>query len=154
MVIKTYSCKRCRNEADYSESRPRCKTCGSFKLSWVPKGGHIGKVAKTHDSIFRRMADTYGLTNLKNAREGECMAPSEPALRPYDGPGYMGMPLQMNNQGQVVGSCQPIPLEQVGPVIDSMPAPERKVKMPSLRESTIVEARWSKEKGEQPGNAA
>lgn len=160
-VRRTFTCQRCNGENDYWEDKPRCKVCGSRKLDWLPKGGHILKELPKANGYFRKMADTYGLTNLKDAREGEAMMPTPPATKPYDGPGYqpmqgVNMPLQMNNQGQVVGSCQAIPLDQVKGAIENIPSSSvpPPVKMPSLREQTIVEARWSKDKGEQRGDAA
>ena len=35
-------------------------------MSWVPGGGHIGKVAGNADKTLRSAADSFGLTNLNS----------------------------------------------------------------------------------------
>lgn len=146
MVIRTYLCRRCQYEADYTVENPRCQKCGSPRMQWIPGGGHPLKVLPRNDRIMRGLAETYGLTNMKTARAGEAVMPDPAPTRPYDGPPLqlsgMNVPLQMRGN-QVVASCQSIDtsgmsLEAVGP---SEPLP----KAPSLASRTVIEARYTGE---------
>ena len=72
-VLRTWSClnPRCGEVFDAWEANPPCPACGCLRVSWVPAGGHIGKVAGGVDSEFRSLADTFGLTDLVSAKRGE-----------------------------------------------------------------------------------
>lgn len=153
MVIRTFLCRRCRFEADYSVDNPRCQKCGATRMQWIPGGGHPQKQLRRNDSIMRGLAETYGLTNMKTAREGECVMPNPEPTKPYDGPPLqlasgVNVPLQMNGRGQVVASCQPI--EVTGAMLDAVGPTTALPKAPSLAERTIVEARYTG----PPGDAA
>lgn len=135
-------------------------------MQWIPKGGHMLKTLRQNDGYFRKMADVYGLTNLKDAKEGEAMMPTTPSMRP--GPPMqmngVDIPLGSNQKGEIIGGCNPVSLENVKalvgegearvtrqPLQDALPL---KNKPPTLREQTIIEARWSKEGGEKLGDVA
>lgn len=56
----------CGKQFHSYENNPECPHCGCVRVSWVPGGGHIGKVAPTADSILRTLAADAGLTNLNS----------------------------------------------------------------------------------------
>src|SRR5215471_7320940 len=69
LILRTWSClnPRCRKIfQSWEKSNPACDKCGCVKVSWVPGGGHIGKVAKAADATLRSAADSFGLTNLNS----------------------------------------------------------------------------------------
>jgi hypothetical protein len=50
----------------YEKANPPCPECGCIKVSWVPGGGHIGKMAPKADATLRSLADSFGLTNMNS----------------------------------------------------------------------------------------
>jgi hypothetical protein len=50
----------------YEKANPECPACGCVRVSWVPGGGHIGKVAPAADATLRSLATDYGMANLNS----------------------------------------------------------------------------------------
>jgi hypothetical protein len=79
---------------------------------WVPMGANISKTLRRNDRMFKQLAADYGLSNLKDAREGEKMAPDPPALKKsgvsYGGIPGLDVPLKTNQRGDFVASCETI----------------------------------------------
>ncbi|MDE2098045.1 MAG: hypothetical protein KGL39_12400 [Patescibacteria group bacterium] len=146
MVIRTYLCRRCQAEFDFDGKMVAAQcACGSLDVQWVPAGGHI-LTASTgkRDRYYKELAKLNGFTNLSDAREGEIVAPKVPAPR-VSGETYNGITL--TGEG-----CQTIKPGSLP--IAANPAPVPAPKMPGLKAQTHIEARWSKSKGEQKGDAA
>lgn len=152
MIIHTYLCRQCEHEWDVVDrvEPVQCVKCAGYKTQWVPKGGHPLKQLRRNDAIMRSLADSYGLTNMKSAREGECMAPNPAPLKPLDGPGYQGIPgmnipLHSDQRGNMAMSCQvitppPEALKMGDPLANTGPAAPRP-KLPSMAEKTNIAAR-------------
>lgn len=114
MIKKTYLCRRCQHEWDIWDAVEPvpCAACGSHTTQWLPKGANISKTLRRNDRMFKQLAEDYGLTNLKDAREGEAMAPGPPQMKKA-GVGYGGIPgldvpLRTNQRGDFAASCEVI----------------------------------------------
>lgn len=140
MPIRTFLCRRCQLEFDKLVDQgeiPQCRKCGSYDHQIIPGGCHPLKSLRRRDNIMRMLADSYGLTNMKSAREGESMAPDVPTPKFEN--------LNGVSMGDMV-TCNPI--QATGDLMAKAGPPIKQPKLPSLREKTVIEARWSRDKGE------
>ena len=70
MVSRFWRClnPRCgKTFHSYEKANPPCEHCGCVKVTWVPGGGHIGKVSPGYDRTLRSLAHDYGMANLNSA---------------------------------------------------------------------------------------
>lgn len=118
-VLRTFACLNpdCAVEFDSWDASPYCSKCDCAKTRWVPKGGNIiGPNTRHADRTLRNVAESYGLTNLNSAREGECAAPSLPTPKPIPGapplvlPGGIQVPRTMTASSQFAHQQNPIKL--------------------------------------------
>jgi hypothetical protein len=85
-------------------------------VRWVPRGGHFISPSTAHaDRTLRSVAESFGLTNLNSAREGEAAAPSRPTPKAIPGPplvlpGGIQVPRTMTPSSQFSATPAPIPL--------------------------------------------
>jgi len=109
-------------------------------MQWIPKGGRPLKVLRRYDAIFRSLADTYGLSNMRTAREGEAVIPPPPEGRTAGtwspSPG-VELPIAL-------GACTAVDAKQVAPLVGSM-TPERQPRLPHISERTIIDARYTRD---------
>lgn len=76
-VLRDWTCKNpeCANDFESKAQHPYCPKCKSVS-AWRPSGGHSMSPATGHaDRTLRQVANRFGLTNLKSAREGEAAHP-------------------------------------------------------------------------------
>lgn len=69
MISRDWHClnERCGHAFhSFDPANPPCPQCGCVRVSWIPGGGHIGKMAKSVDKSLRAIADQHGLTNLNS----------------------------------------------------------------------------------------
>lgn len=66
MISRDWQCLGCNKQFHSYENNPECPGCGCVRVSWVPGGGHIGKIAPGADRTLRMLAADYGLTNLNS----------------------------------------------------------------------------------------
>lgn len=140
MPIRTFLCRRCQLEFDKLVDQgeiPQCRKCGGYDHQVIPGGGHPLKSLRRRDNIMRMLADSYGLTDMKSAREGESVAPDVKV------PKYDGLTAMASND---MVACNPIQVN--ADLIAKAGPPIKQPKLPSLREKTVIEARWSRDKGE------
>ena len=154
MIVKTYLCRRCHQEAEHLLDEgdiPQCKNgkCLSYELVWIPGGGHPQVSLRRSDNIMRSLAETYGLSNMKSARAGESVMPNAPAPMHAQAGTYnaasMSMPINMDVNGNLLGGCTPITLPK-GTELPNLGGPQPR--LPHISQNTKIEARWSKDKGE------
>lgn len=97
-ILRTWHCLNgeCASEFESGAASPTCPVCKCVKVSWVPGGGHMMSPATLHnDRTVRSLAKSFGLSNLKSARQGEAAHPGVSQGKPMDerrfGP-YGGIP--------------------------------------------------------------
>lgn len=68
MISRDWCClnRRCGAQFHSFDSAPECPKCGNVRVSWIPGGGHIGKVAPQMDQRLRGLAQDFGLTDLNS----------------------------------------------------------------------------------------
>ena len=84
-VLRNWQCLNpdCEKQFESGEPAPYCPACKCAKVSWVPSGMHIIHGATSHaDRTLRSVAQSFGLTNLKSAREGEAAHPGVDTGKP------------------------------------------------------------------------
>lgn len=77
-ILRTWRClnRRCGVEFEAGEPYPACPTCRGAKVQYIPGGGHVLHGATKHaDRTLKEVASSYGLTNLRSARQGEAAHP-------------------------------------------------------------------------------
>lgn len=69
----------CQNEQcgqafhSFDNHNPPCPRCGCVRVSWIPGGGHIGKMARSVDRSLRAIAESQGMTNLNSVSPSRSM---------------------------------------------------------------------------------
>ena len=69
MISRDWQCgnRACRQIFhSFEKGNPDCPHCGCARVSWVPGGGHIGKIASGADATLRSLATDYGMANLNS----------------------------------------------------------------------------------------
>lgn len=116
-ILRTWAClnAECANQFESGESAPYCPLCDCAKVRWVPGGGNIISPSTKHaDRTLRGVAQSFGLTNLNSAREGEAAAPSLPTPKQIPGapplvlPGGIQVPRTFTPSSQFVGQQNPV----------------------------------------------
>lgn len=136
MVIRTYLCRRCGTERDYSDEPERCADCGHGDLQWIPRGGHPLRTLRRRDRLIRQLAEAHGLSNLRSARPGEPMAPPSAA-----------QPRVMEGV-----SLKTLNLEAANAMIGKVGAAAERPRGPNLKQMTNVIARFTRDGKEMPGD--
>jgi len=74
MISRDWSClnRACARQFHSFEAYPTCPHCGCVKVSWVPGGCHVPKVAPEADRTVTKLARIYNLTDMNSARRYEC----------------------------------------------------------------------------------
>lgn len=118
-ILRTWAClnPECGREFDSGDPAPYCPGCECAKVRWIPRGGHIiGPNTKHADATLRSVADSFGLTNMNSAREGEAAAPSLPTAKVVPGsrpmvlPGGIQVPRTMTASSSFAATPTPIKL--------------------------------------------
>jgi hypothetical protein len=94
-ILRTWGCCNpdCHKVFESGEAAPHCPKCRCARTQWVPSGGHIKHGATTHaDQTLRSVANRFGLTNLKSARQGEAAHPGIQQAKAAGGKDYFGIP--------------------------------------------------------------
>lgn len=143
-VIRTWLCRQCQHEFDADIENPCCVKCGKGPAQWVPKGGHPLKVLRHKDRIMRGLAEEHGLTNMRSARAGESVMPTTPERKRDADYQFNGTNIPISSDGV---TCQAVKVDKLS--LDGMGLPQKAElpKLPSLREKTVIAAKWS-DKGE------
>jgi hypothetical protein len=100
-VLRTWFClnAECGNEFEDGGYNPPCPSCGCVRVQYVPGGGHVLHAStRVADSTVRRVAQNFGLTNLRSARAGEPAHPGRPARKQISGTAPMNVGLGLGVQ--------------------------------------------------------
>jgi hypothetical protein len=85
-ILRTWVCLNCEHQFDAWEPNPECPDCGCVRVSWVPGGGHTLGVAPGVDAEFRKLTDTFGMTDMASGGNGAKVRASQPAVAPNSAP--------------------------------------------------------------------
>ena len=73
-IHRTWQCHNtaCARVFNSHQRNPACPKCGCIRVGWVPGRVNIGSETTRHnDTTLRDLAQAYGLSDLRSAREGE-----------------------------------------------------------------------------------
>jgi hypothetical protein len=90
-IVRSWICgnPECESDFDSGDAAPTCPACGCVKVHWRPNGGHVMSAATKHnDRTIKSLANSFGLTDLKSARQGEAAHPGVRQGKPLDGMKY------------------------------------------------------------------
>lgn len=115
-IVRTWKCQnqRCGCEFESGEKVAVCPACGNVRVEWVPKGGNLMGLAREADAELRKLADTFGLSDINSARRGERSKPALPVPSVADtrpamqfAPGFSGTPYVVGKDGRPHAVCEP-----------------------------------------------
>lgn len=123
MIIRSYAClnRRCRTEFESWADTPSCPACKQFRIRWVPKQVNTAAIAPKADRDFRDLAETFNLSDIASAREGERAKPKLVASKQYEGPKTTlapapGFSAQIPTAALANGAAMCVPLGSMGKV--------------------------------------
>ena len=118
-ILRNWCCLNveCGHQFESGEPAPYCEKCQCARVRYIPGGGHLISPSTQHaDRTLRSVAASYGLTDLRSAREGECAAPSLPTPKAIPGappltlPGGIQVPRTFTASSSFAAMPQKMPL--------------------------------------------
>lgn len=85
MISRDWICSNGHEFHSYEKGNPECPVCGQVQVSWIPGGGHIGKVAPGADRTLRDLAASYGMTNINSPSPSRLNRAMPAAKQPSSG---------------------------------------------------------------------
>lgn len=114
MILRDWECLNpdCGKMFESPERAPHCPKCRCAKTRWSPSGGHMKSAKTVHaDSTLRDVANRFGLSNLKSARQGEAAHPGLQQPKAGNEKLFHGIP--WSAQGCTSGFAKDMPTQKI-----------------------------------------